>query len=107
MNHGIQRQRVKGKKIEVGTGRSGVNLFWNYRYFVKNHENNVTTTWWNGNAAHIDFTNAAAYEWFRQRLESLKQTVGIDSFKFDAGESDWAPAVRRTFSNFHKHTPSL
>ena len=33
-----------------------------------------------------------AVEWWRARLDNLKSTVGIDSFKFDAGEANWMPA---------------
>ncbi|XP_065225168.1 myogenesis-regulating glycosidase-like [Planococcus citri] len=59
-------------------------------YFVKN-DAGTTVKWWNGKGGYIDFTNPDAYEWFRKRLETLKNSTGIDAFKFDAGESDWAP----------------
>ena len=42
--------------------------------------------WWNGMGAHVDFTNEKARDWYVSRLEHLKNTTGIDGFKFDAGE---------------------
>ena len=42
--------------------------------------------WWEGMGAHVDFTNPEARDWYVSRLEHLKNTTGIDSFKFDAGE---------------------
>lgn len=49
------------------------------------------THWWNGDAGLIDFTNAEAAAWWAQRLLDLQQNTGVDSFKFDAGESSWLP----------------
>lgn len=50
------------------------------------------THWWNGKEAGlVDFTNAEAAEWWAQRLRDLQQQAGVDSFKFDAGESSWLP----------------
>lgn len=46
-------------------------------------------------AAYIDFTNPAAREWFISRLVKLKDAAegyGFDGFKFDAGETTWAPS---------------
>lgn len=49
-------------------------------------------TWWNSDQAGLlDFTNAEAAVWWTQRLVDLQQQTGIDSFKFDAGESAWLP----------------
>lgn len=31
-------------------------------------------------------------EWWTGRLRKLQQDTGLDSFKFDAGESNWLPA---------------
>lgn len=57
----------------------------------------METSWWNDNettTAYIDFTKPEARKWYINRLKNLKETAGIDSFKFDAGESSWAPQVR-------------
>lgn len=43
-------------------------------------------------AATIDFTNPKAVSWWVARLKLL-QNLGIDSFKFDAGEGSWLPQV--------------
>lgn len=60
------------------------------------HQGNPDTQWWNsqkGEAAYIDFTNPAAADWYENRLKKLQADAGIDSYKFDAGESSWSPAV--------------
>ena len=43
-------------------------------------------------ASIIDFTNPEAVQWWKGRLENLRTNYGIDSFKFDAGESNWLPS---------------
>lgn len=61
---------------------------------MKNSTGSYDTQWWNsqkGEAAYIDFTNSAAANWFYTRLAALLESTGIDSFKFDAGESSWTP----------------
>ncbi|XP_050299312.1 myogenesis-regulating glycosidase-like [Anthonomus grandis grandis] len=61
-------------------------------YFVHNTTNQTMATWWNSNdlqAHQIDFTNPKAAAWWSDRLKKLQQSVGIDSFKFDGGESDY------------------
>nr|XP_018913028.1 PREDICTED: uncharacterized family 31 glucosidase KIAA1161-like [Bemisia tabaci] len=63
-------------------------------YLVRNTEGNTTTTWWNGlRAGYVDFRNPAAADWFEKRLKNVLSEGGIDSFKFDAGESSWSPQV--------------
>lgn len=39
----------------------------------------------------IKFTKPAAAKWFTDKVRNLATTAGIDSFKFDAGESSFAP----------------
>jgi len=75
-------------------------------YLVLNHEGSPDTSWWNsgpGGAGYIDFTNPDASKWFTNRLEILKTTYGIDSFKFDAGESGHIPinAVLKGDKKYH------
>lgn len=53
------------------------------------------TSWWHGDAGVVDFTNPAAVDWWTSRLERLRSEVGIDSFKFDAGEIDRMPYIFR------------
>lgn len=62
-----------------------------------NHENDTDTQWWNSkysDAALIDFTNPKANNWFKNRLESLKDYAELDGFKFDAGEASFTPVVK-------------
>ena len=63
-------------------------------YFIKsrNDDGSQETSWWDGNPAHhVDFTQEGATNWFSDRLKTLQEAHGINSFKFDAGESDWTP----------------
>lgn len=67
------------------------------RYLVADENGNFDTEWWNsqkGEAAYIDFTKTEAADWFVSRLEALQKEAGIDSFKFDAGETSWTVPVR-------------
>lgn len=52
-------------------------------------KNTVNTTWWNGQASYIDFTNPEAATWWSNELHDLLGKTGIDTLKFDAGESSW------------------
>lgn len=63
-------------------------------YLVVNHEGNPDSQWWNSianDAAYLDFTKTEVQEWFTTRLKRLQTEDGIDSFKFDAGETSWVP----------------
>lgn len=65
----------------------------NNSYFAKNLDGQVRMSWWQGSdASTIDFTNPAAVTWWVARLKRLED-LGIDSFKFDAGEISWLPQV--------------
>lgn len=63
-------------------------------YLVADHNGNTDTEWWNskkGEAAYVDFTKPEVAEWFTKRLQAILDESGIDSFKFDAGETSWTP----------------
>ncbi|XP_060841150.1 myogenesis-regulating glycosidase-like [Rhopalosiphum padi] len=62
-------------------------------YFVKSTSNTVNTTWWNGDGSYVDFTNPEAAAWWSNALRNLLATSGIDTLKFDAGESSWSPQL--------------
>jgi len=63
-------------------------------YFVKNQQGEVRTGWWNGDdAGAIDFSNSAASFSFTDRLATLREQIGLDGFKFDAGEAGYLPQV--------------
>lgn len=61
-------------------------------YFVKGADGLNNATWWNGDQIghQIDFTNPEAAEWWNSRVRKLREEQNIDSFKFDAGESDYS-----------------
>lgn len=61
---------------------------------VADHKGNVLTQWWNSKqseAAYIDFTKTAVANWYYNHLKDLQASSGVDSYKFDAGETSWAP----------------
>jgi len=58
----------------------------------KNADTPAILTWWNGYSAVLDFTNPAAKEWFKGRLDYMVHTYHLDGFKFDAGDADFYPA---------------
>jgi len=52
-------------------------------------------TWWEGLGALLDVTSPAAVGWFLEKMEALRSDYGVDSFKFDGGESSLMPRWRR------------
>jgi alpha-glucosidase len=42
--------------------------------------------WWNGYSGELDLSNPATSSWFKQQLDHLQNTYGVDGFKFDAGD---------------------
>ena len=53
--------------------------------------------WWGTQPVRaIDFTNDEACEWYVRRLKKLQSDIGLDGFKFDAGEPCFMPYGART-----------
>ena len=71
-------------------------------YFVRDKTGKVPglTHWWQGVGALLDPTNPDAVKWFDHHLQALKE-AGVDSFKFDAGETNFLPP------GFKTHRPLL
>jgi alpha-glucosidase (family GH31 glycosyl hydrolase) len=44
--------------------------------------------WWNGASALVDLSNPGGYNWFKEQLNFLVREVGVDGFKFDAGDPE-------------------
>lgn len=44
--------------------------------------------WWNGYSAVLDMTNPVDREWFTSKCNYLRDTYGVDGFKFDAGDTE-------------------
>ncbi len=53
--------------------------------------------WWNGYSCILDFTNPKTCAYFREKLQYLTDTYGIDGFKFDAGDSYFYRATDRAY----------
>lgn len=52
--------------------------------------------WWNGYSAVLDFSNPHAAQWLKNQLEELKD-LGVDGFKFDAGDSVYYREDNKTY----------
>jgi alpha-glucosidase (family GH31 glycosyl hydrolase) len=83
--------------IECPSFTLGVNSL----FFVHDQKlKSQITWWWQGvNSGIVDFTNPAAVVWWRSRLQRLVTEYGIDSFKFDAGETNWLPYASQLIGN--------
>ncbi|XP_023942929.2 myogenesis-regulating glycosidase-like [Bicyclus anynana] len=68
----------------------------NNGYLVLDEAGTAAANWWNPNGSIpglVDFTKPAAAEWWYRRVNNLIDTYGIDSIKFDAGESSFSPQI--------------
>nr|CAD7257000.1 unnamed protein product [Timema shepardi] len=62
-------------------------------YFVKNTQGDTETTWWEGQGGILDFTNPDAVDWWVGRVRANQELSGVDSLKFDAGETSFMPQL--------------
>ena len=52
----------------------------------------VVRRWWNGYSAMLDLTDSRAVAWLHGELDALVRDIGVDGFKFDAGDlRDYRP----------------
>jgi alpha-glucosidase len=42
--------------------------------------------WWNGVSGLLDLSNPETRKWFKEQLDLLQNSYGVDGFKFDAGD---------------------
>lgn len=54
--------------------------------------------WWNGYSAVLDFSNPKAVQWLKRQLDALLD-MGVNEFKFDAGDSMYYRNDNVTFGN--------
>lgn len=64
------------------------------QYVVQNEDGYPgITSWWQGSSAgYFDYSRQEAASWWSDRVRRLQTDFGFDSFKFDAGETNWLPA---------------
>jgi alpha-glucosidase (family GH31 glycosyl hydrolase) len=73
-------------------------------YLVRNSAGEpYLVPWWQGNGGLLDVSNPAALDWFLARLHALQAEIGIDGFKFDAGEAIFLPADAVVASPGHRN----
>ena len=72
-------------------------------YFIRSYNTTrpALVEWWDGDLAGIlDPTNPNAVKWYlKKKLENLKKSYNISSFKFDAGESNFLPPVYSSYQD--------
>ncbi len=62
-------------------------------------EDPYITTWWNGDAALVDFSHPDAYEWFVNELHSLVERYNVAGFKLDGGDAEYLSQPYRSFGS--------
>lgn len=55
-------------------------------------------SWWNGYSAVLDMSNPDAVAWLKAQFDSLME-LGVDGFKFDAGDSMHYVENNKTYAN--------
>lgn len=66
----------------------------------------LVVEWWNGYSAVLDLSNPAADVWLTEQLAEL-QAIGIDGFKFDAGDSVYYGRDNQTYGSVSPNQQSL
>jgi myogenesis-regulating glycosidase len=62
-------------------------------YLIKDQSgNSYQVPWWQGRGYLLDVSNPEALDWFKTRLIQLQNEIGLDGYKFDAGEACFLPA---------------
>jgi len=62
------------------------------------------TTWWNGDAALIDFSNPEAYDWFVANLKGLVEQYGLAGFKLDGGDAEY---LSKPYTSYGSISPNM
>lgn len=65
---------------------------------MENQEEPLILKWWNGYSAALDLSNPQAAVWLDEQLEALR-AIGVDGFKFDAGDSMYYQENQLTMGN--------
>jgi alpha-glucosidase (family GH31 glycosyl hydrolase) len=62
--------------------------------------------WWNGYSAVLDMSNPEAVAWLKEQLDALT-SLGIDGFKFDAGDSFFYEEENKTYGSTTPNEQSI
>ena len=53
----------------------------------KHTRKSCNNAYWNRSSACLDLSNPKTQKWFKERLDYLGEEIGVDGFKFDAGDA--------------------
>ncbi|MBP5306410.1 MAG: alpha-galactosidase [Lachnospiraceae bacterium] len=70
------------------------------------NDNPYILRWWNGYSAVLDMSNPEAVAWLKGQFDSLME-LGIDGFKFDAGDSFFYREDNKTYGNTTPNEQSI